>query len=74
MNKEYLRRTINRVFDDGGTTLSRKMLRLTSEGDWRAVKDALAEWRDRVFLKIECEPENAEDDTICVKITHRINP
>lgn len=71
-DKIFLRATMNRVFDDGGQEFSGRFFRLSLPGKWNVTREALIEWRDAGFIEIACDPEQADEAVVCVKMLKRI--
>lgn len=63
---------MNRVFDDGGSFLTRGMLRKTAHDDWRMLNELLTEWQSCGYIEIIEDPLTVADTTECVRINTRI--
>jgi hypothetical protein len=48
---------INRIFDDGGKSVTRGVVRGATENDWELAKNALLDWKSQGFLEMIADPE-----------------
>jgi len=72
--KGYLRAMINRVYDDGGNSVTKGIVRGTTECDWNLLNDALLDWKQKGYIELLEDPQQGSDDDICLKVIEHIPP
>lgn len=73
MNKKFLRSHLNNFVDSGYAYVYRWALATYGNQDWSEIRSALNDWESAGFLTIIRDPENCDDNEICLEMHNFID-